>query len=256
MSIYKQIAEQQNVEDYEASCEKMINMIEQAYQLLAAAKEIEQQSIPNSLASELDIKLPSIERVKHQIWRQAWRQAFDKTGLSQMMDRQAIADFDKALAKEPPEFTEANVRATFIEMSSKADKMFQRGVVDVFRNLAGRYRTHSNEPFKIPQKIIMRYMVSPVMRNFSIQHGMASDRVNDIDRVIKTLDGKRHEPRALEAEMNRQWCHADVFENEYYIAKPHKNNNLHLTFKRQDLLDRMNDLISDYYGSHTLAGGA
>jgi len=38
-----------------------------------------------------------------------------------------------------------------------------------------------------------------------------------------------------------------VFEDSYYRAKAFRNGNLHLEFKRSDLLDKLNEQIADYY---------
>lgn len=179
-----------------------------------------------------------------------WRRAFDLTGFKQLMDAEAVADFDRSLTPKPPEFSNANIRATFIDLHGKAGAMFRRGIVNVFRYLSDDYKTNSNEPFRIGRKVVMTWMVGPSFkRGLQIRYGMPSDKMNDIDRIIKTLDGKQFKPRDLEYAINTALEKREVFEDDYYRVKGFKNGNMHIEFKREDLLDGLNDQIAEHYGN-------
>src|SRR5699024_2213483 len=80
----------------------------------------------------------------------------------------------------------------------------------------------------------------------------ATDTFDDIDRVFKTLDGEKYEPRSLEAAMNADWGEREPYEDAYYKATAYKNSNVHMTFKGADLLAQVNDLIANYYGSQAV----
>lgn len=191
-------------------------------------------------------------QIRRELDRRMWRRAFDLTGFKQLMDAKAIKEFEDSLEKVVPEFTEGTIRATFLELHQTAGEMFRRGVFNVFRHLSDGYRTNQKEPFRIGRKIIT-YMVTPAMRGgLEIRHGQPSDRLNDIDRVFKTLDEKPFTPRGLETEMNAALKQKEVFENEYYRAKGFRNGNMHLEFKRLDLLDKLNEQIAEYYGENVL----
>ena len=190
----------------------------------------------------------SSERVQAELDASMWRRAFDLTGFKQLMDAQAVAEFEKSLSPKPPEFTEANIRSTFIDLHGKSRDMFRRGVVNVFRYLSDDYKTNSNEPFRIGRKVVMTWMVGPSFkRGLQIRYGMPSDKMNDIDRIIKTLDGKQFKPRDLEYAINTALEKREVFEDEYYRVKGFKNGNMHIEFKRDDLLDGLNDQIAEHY---------
>ena len=81
----------------------------------------------------------SHERVQAELDASMWRRAFDLTGFKQLMDAQAVAEFERSLTPKPPEFTEANIRSTFIALHGDAKAMFRRGVVNVFRYLSDDY---------------------------------------------------------------------------------------------------------------------
>lgn len=193
------------------------------------------------------------ERVRWELDCSMWRRAFDLTGFKQLMDAEAVAEFEKGLSPHPPEFTEANIRATFIDLQSKSGEMFRRGVVNVFRYLSDDYRTNAAEPFRIGRKVVMSWMVGPSFkRGLRVRYGQPSDKLNDIDRVFKTLDGKQFQPRSLESAMNAAFEQKEVFEDDYYRAKAFKNSNLHVEFKRLDLLDKVNEQIAEHYADGAL----
>lgn len=195
----------------------------------------------------------SHEQVTRELDRALWRRAFDLTGFKQLMDAEAVAEFERSLHPAPPEFTDANIRATFIDLHQKSGTMFRRGIVNVFRYLSDDYKTNSAEAFRIGRKCIMSWMVGPSFkRGLQIKIG-SGDKLNDIDRIIKTVDGKQFKPRELEYAMNAAFERGEVYECEYYRAKAFKNGNLHLEFKRLDLLDGLNDQIAEHYADGALA---
>jgi hypothetical protein len=192
-------------------------------------------------------------KVRRELDDRMWRRAFDITGFKQLMDADAVAEFEKSLCPEPPEFTEETIRATFIDLQISAGHMFRRGVFNVFRYLSDSYRTNAREPFRIGRKVVMTCMIRPSFGcGLCIRSGTSSDKLNDLDRVVQTLDGKQYHSRTLESEMNLAFSQDEIFENEYYRAKAFKNGNLHVEFKRLDLLDKVNEQIAEFYADGAL----
>lgn len=180
--------------------------------------------------------------------RMYWRQSFDHTGLMQLLDAQSKRKFDRDLQENPPAFTIENVQSSFLDLSQNAEKMFADGVVNVFRRLSGNYKT--NDGFKIVDKVVMSGMVEARWsRGLQLRHGTGQDEINDIDRVFKTFDGKRYVERALSCAMNNAIQDGGYYEDEYFAAKAYKNGNLHLKFKRADLVERVNLIIAKRYGA-------
>lgn len=194
------------------------------------------------------------ERARRELDERLWRRAFDLTGFKQLMDAQAVAEFEKSLNPATPEFTDATIRATFIDLQLKSGDMFRRGIFNIFRYLSDDYRTNAKEPFRIGRKVVMSYMVEMSFRKgLRLRYGQyASDRLNDMDRVFQTLDGAQFQPRTLEAAMNASFEEKQVFENDFYRAKAFKNGNMHLEFKRLDLLDKVNEQIAEFYADGAL----
>lgn len=203
--------------------------------------------------------VPKLEcaEFKKKLDQNLWRHAFTKIGLHQYMDAKAKEELDKDLEKNVPEFTMDNVKETLLTAAQSADKMFARGIVNVFHGLSKEHKTNSNSPFSINPKAIIRYMVRGNYSGGLVLncYGTYTEKINDIDRVMKTLDGKKHQPRELECSINAAWSKSPfIYEDGYYRAKGFKNGNIHLEFKRQDLLDKANMIIAKYYGENNLVG--
>lgn len=180
--------------------------------------------------------------------RMYWRKSFNHTGLMQLLDARSKETFDRELNANPPAFNLKNVQASFLELSQKADVMFEDGVVNVFKRLSGNY--HTNDAFRIGDRIVMTNMIEPRWkRGLQLRYGMAEDEINDVDRVYKHLDAKRHEARALSNAMNNTLQNTNRYEDEYFEAKAYKNGNLHLRFKRTDLTEQVNRIIAKRFGA-------
>lgn len=189
-------------------------------------------------------------RVQAELDASMWRRAFDLTGFKQLMDAQAVAEFERSLSPKPPEFTEANIRSTFIDLHGKSAEMFRRGVVNVFRNLSDDYKTNANEPFRIGRKLVMTYMTNKAFGGgLELNYGGSRDRLNDIDRVVRTLGGMTFVAGALPTSVDRSLKLGHVHECELYRAKGFKNGNLHFEFMRKDLLDLLNEEIAEHYAN-------
>jgi hypothetical protein len=252
MSIFTNVALPTTLTDLLRGRDDALRLIADARQVLALAK-----GVLDPLGAYLmprGAQMPECEaRIRCELDCSMWRRAFDLTGFKQLMDAQAVAEFERSLSPKPPEFTEANIRSTFIDLQNQAGHLFRRGVVNVFRYLSDDYKTNAREPFRIGRKVVMGYMVQPAFRGgLQVRHGNSSDKLNDIDRVFKTLDGKQFNPRALESAINAALGAGPVFEDDYFKVRGFKNGNMHVEFKRADLLDKVNEQIAEHYADGAL----
>lgn len=123
--------------------------------------------------------------------------------------------------------------------------MFERGVLQCFQRLSWNYST--NEPFKFGKRIIVRYLLSQGSSNYHV-----TNELDDLTRVFSVLDGEpepdhRHGMSSLISNSQRQ--RKTEAENCYFHLRWFKNGNGHLTFKRADLVDRMNLILAKHYPS-------
>lgn len=186
--------------------------------------------------------LPEAENINSEIDRKAWRKLISVTGFSQIFDAVAMDAFDKALDNNPPEFTEANALATIERLSADAGMMFSRGLVSIFKRLSGEYKSHS--AFKVQKKMIIKNL-----RGWSGVAHDKTDMINDLDRVLCGLTSREYKPYALVGNLtNAIQKHGGEYEDSYISCKFFMNGNAHIVIKEQGLIDRINDIIADWYG--------
>lgn len=236
--------------------EHVLARVEQAYALLQAANDdFEAAGISVGLPWDIQrlLRHEPMGKVRQYVDRQIWQHAFDLTGFRQLMDTQAEREFYESLEKDPPEFIEGNVRATFLSLAQQKEMLFVRGMVNVLRALSRHHRTNTTSPFRVNERAILCGILatkwSPLQ--LYVRHGQ---RLNDIDRVFKILDGKPHVPRSLECAINACFeSRETVYEDSFYQIKGFLNGNIHIRFKRKDLLEEANRLIARFFQDEALA---
>jgi hypothetical protein len=175
----------------------------------------------------------------------AWQYLMSESGLRSLMDSDARKKWDESVrAGEVPEFTEANVRSTFGMLHDARGEMFERGVIACFKGLAWDYKT--NLPQKFGKRIVMTYLTG--------WHSYEKcNQLDDLMRVLSILDGKPEPDHRngistlLAGACNGYKRENGTFENDYLSIRTFKNTNGHITFKRPDLVERMNKIIAKHY---------
>lgn len=177
----------------------------------------------------------------------AWQYLMHESGLRSLMDAEARKKWDESVrAGDVPEFNEPNVRSTFGMLHDARGEMFERGVISCFKGLSWDYKT--NLPQKFGKRIVMTYLTG--WHSYEKQN-----QLDDLMRVLSILDGKPEPDHrggigallrsgGLDSAYPRK---VGEVENEYMAIRTFKNTNGHITFKRLDLVDRMNRIIAKHY---------
>jgi hypothetical protein len=194
-----------------------------------------------------------------------WSEVLARTGLEQMMDQQARAEWRTQLDElTMPAFTEANVLATFTALAGQRDEIFERGILNVFRKLSWNYKT--NDPVRFGKRLVVTYACEHFTRRtkagklrtdcYGPTHTFAA-KLDDLVRVFSVLDGKP-EPASDQgawALLRRQdWMTSDSDATTkdaelhgYLRFRGFKNGNAHITFLRLDLIDELNRILAKHY---------
>jgi len=183
--------------------------------------------------------------------RSIWRDQMQKSGMISLMDAQARKQWDNNLEGDDiPEISEANILSTFEQLhNSKAD-VFERGIINVFKGLSWDYKT--NSPCCFGKKIIVNNLVDYNRWGFRLNGGWRRDQLADLERMMNLLDGKaipenRHDVTARLGEHISQQRTSNIFEDEYFSIRYFQKGSAHITFKRPDLIERMNDIIAKHH---------
>lgn len=191
--------------------------------------------------------------ITRNIDRSIWRDLMKKSGMLSLMDAQAKDQWYNSLEKDDiPEISEENILSTFEQLHRNKDEVFERGVINVFRRLSWDFKT--NSPCKFGKKIIVTGLVKFDSWGFSLNWGWQCDRLTDLERMLTILDGQPI-PDNREDISRRlgDYIHARRgsahYEDEMFVIKYFQKGTAHITFKRPELVDKLNDIIAKHFPS-------
>jgi hypothetical protein len=184
--------------------------------------------------------------------RQAWATLVRMTDLESLMDKAAKDQLRQQLQETVPEVTEDNVWATLQQFAADADMIFKRGIANTFTKLDRRFRSHDG--WKIGGRVILTHCFDGI--GYFSYGANVRDTLHDIDRTFQVLDGKAG-PDIINGivaavERGRQGGYGSrqsMHESEYFRIRCYINGNAHVWFKRDDLVNKVNKLLGDYYGA-------
>ncbi|HAF1420907.1 TPA: DUF4942 domain-containing protein [Salmonella enterica] len=193
----------------------------------------------------------AMKAITRNLDRSIWRDLMKKSGMLAIMDAQARDQWYNSLEKDDiPAVSEANILSTFEQLHQSKDEVFERGVINVFKGLSWDYK--SNSPCKFGRKIIVTGLVKYDRWGFGLNWGWQRDRLADLERMLMLLDGKPVPDNR--ADVTRQLddhIHENRGSNSYedgmFKIKYFKKGTAHITFKRPELVDRLNDIIARHH---------
>ena len=192
--------------------------------------------------------MPTITR---NIDRSIWRDLMLKSGMLALMDAQARDQWHKNLEEgDLPAISEANILSTFKQLHLNKRDVFERGIINVFKGLSWDYKT--NSPCCFGKKIIINNLVTHNRWGFSLNWGWRRDQLTDLERMLFLLDGKpipdnRGDISTRLMEHIRDNPAKEAYEDEFFSIRYFQKGTAHLTFKRPELIEKMNDIIAKYY---------
>ena len=234
--------------DYERAVKLGIGHLKDAFRCHELAEEAFKVIGEHVYPSQFKYRSMNLEEAIDHVNRAAWRKLMSVTGLSNTFDAEAMSEFDKGLEQKPViEFTSKNVMATIQKLSSEQGVMFSRGLVTLFKSLSGNYK--SNSAFKVKR----RSVVSRVLcTRWGGLRNEASHTCNDLERVLCGLTGREFKPYTMWGEWLEQNNIGEDYEDDFILVKFFQNGNGHLYIKDDKLLNRINDVIADWYGDRTI----
>lgn len=174
-----------------------------------------------------------------------------KSGMMALMDAQARDQWHKNLEEgDLPAISEANILSTFEQLHWNKMDVFERGIINVFKGLSWDYKT--NSPCSFGKKIIVNNLVTHSRWGFSLNWGWRRDQLADLERMLFLLNGKpipdnRGDVTTRLMEHIRDNPSKDVYEDDFFSIRYFKKGTAHITFKRCDLTEKMNDIVAKHY---------
>lgn len=199
-------------------------------------------------------------KAREAVDRGVWSDVIHACGFSRLMDKTEHERFRAALYESPPEATVENLEATLTRLMEDREAIFKRGIATAFSKLDRRFRSHDG--FKIGSRIVLSRMFQ--LSGFWNHHSKHDETLIDIERAFYLLDHKPQPDRlggiygtvmSARQEAGPSWsAQAFTAEDEYFRIRVFKNGNAHLSFKKPELVHRVNMLLADYYGAALGAG--
>lgn len=253
------------IEELAGHRQRALELYSAAMDLIARANEAHNKAAPSySFGAMFKLRGDAsrsyenctLEEITRDIDRRMWRSIMQATNLLGLMDAKERKEFEDQVDKNPPPATPENMAATCARLMDDADSIFRRGLVNAFARLCRDYK--SNDGFKVGPKTVIAYAFSVYKYGNRCEIGYFNKdaEIADIDRAVHVLDGKLYErdsPTSLvqqlrNAKVDRTFSGFEAV-TPYWKARAYLNGNLHLSFRDEDLRNRVNSMIAEHYGA-------
>lgn len=180
-----------------------------------------------------------------------WDSLMSQTGMYTLMSAKQRDEWDKQLSgKDMPAVTLDNVLATFRELNAGKAGTFTQGIIDVFKQLSWDYKT--NNPCKFGKRIVISSLLC--VRRYGVSFSCESHaKIDDLARPFYVLEGRNvpdyrvSDGARLDEFFSANGFNGEIFEGDYFTVRYFKKGSAHITFKRPELVEQLNDLVASQY---------
>jgi hypothetical protein len=190
--------------------------------------------------------------------KDAWRILIQRMELRRVLSIKRAAELDKQLetGEGLPEIEEKQILAMLEGTLNSIPQLIEEAVKEVFDWLRP-YRSEyvTNQKWEVGRKVIISYAVSRFGSKTWSTNYNREQNIRALDNVFHALDGKgtiksnrgplvdaiNACPKSVSIE-DAATVPVDRGETEYFKFKCFQNQNLHLEFKRMDLVTRLNQV--------------
>lgn len=259
------LANRMTIEEMTASYEKAIKLVKLGYDTLDRAQQILESAFGNKYGRFNTVgRFPydsGLENIELNLRRQAWTSIIGRLNIRSMMSIKAVEELDKKLddvnKKNLAEITTQNVIDILLGYQQSSSDLIHDVVREVYTFLRpGDMKPHWNqEPLRTNQKngkydlggkvILIGVLEHGYAGNFDVR-GSSGDKLNQVDKLFHVMDGKSYNHNSYNSPLVTA-IRTGVGEGEtdYFKFKCCANRNLHLWFKRMDLVKLLNQYAND-----------
>ncbi len=256
----RELANRQTIEDLVATYERAVAGIRAGFARVSQAEKeltaaFDSGSFPYTFSVRDKYNRHAIDFEKPEdcvavLKREVWKCLVDRLEVRRMCSVKRAAEIDRQLeTDELPEVTVENVLAWARGVQDALPDMLQEAVEEVFdwlRPHGTRYKT--NTEFEIGQRVILAWVIDDTsyQDKFRVNHRYNAELVA-LENVFSGLDGRGTVAKGswqseLADAINTTPLDVGRGETRYFKFKCFRNRNLHLEFKRPDLVDKLNQI--------------
>lgn len=175
----------------------------------------------------------------------AWKMAISHLGIDRYLTHSVRKLFNQHVqAQTEYDFTEENIYEAVKLLVSNHKTVLDECLAEVFKYLTNAYAVKnwkSNSPGKVNKKVILN-----CISNYGGIDYHSKDRINDIDRVLCCLSGLKYENVNKICDAVSSYSYDDT-ESEFFFIKIFKTGTMHLRFKDEKLLEKLNLEASRFF---------
>jgi hypothetical protein len=237
----------QLVESYQKACKE----VQAAWKLLYRAEERSGDALPKNHYGECG---DAINRTLHEMKRGVWRKVINMLNVRQMMSTKQAEKLDKQLheewnyhmdrREELPEITVVNIWQTIKGLSDNLPQFQTEAIQEAFdhiRRCSDGYKS-TDGMFKVGEKAVLTWIVESNWNGGGMRVTYSSEqRMRVVENAFRLLEGKGP-AQTNKCELSEKLQAGNEGETEYYRFRAFKNRNLHIWFKRMDLVAKLNEI--------------
>lgn len=195
--------------------------------------------------SHRDYDLEDWAAIMKEVKKSVWRVLVDRMELRRVMSIKRMAELDKQIDKGEglPDITVQNLYAMIDSTLEQLPVLIEEAAREVFDWLRPGSYYKTNQVFEIGRKVVISYAVELnwAGTSFRVDYNREQN-LRALDNVFMMMDGKgtiKTYQGPLGDAINQSGP-VGVGETDYFKFKCYKNRNLHLEFKRLDLVEKLN----------------
>jgi len=192
----------------------------------------------------------AVEDTIRKMRRDAWYIIVERLELRRMMSVRAWSELQKKLdhEKEVPPITREMVDAFARQYLDSLEDMLSDAVAEVFEFLRSRNGLYKrNSQLEVPKRVVLSSVIDagffkgsrlyPLKVHYSREQDLVA-----LENVFNALDGKGQINKANASVLSAAVRANPVGQTDLFEYRACQNGNLHLTFKREDLLAKLNQI--------------
>jgi len=186
----------------------------------------------------------TVENIRKKLKADTWLSLVRTSGIDEVMTEKTRRIFEQEVERDKtPEITAENIIKVLSRFTSNVPVFAKEFVEDAVRALHPRFsKLKTNKRLEIEKKVIVEYGVEFFCGSFVLSM-CGKKTLKTIDNAFHLLDGKgvAKYPDDLVTQVKQALIDKKgTCETEYFSCKWYRNGNIHVAFKRLDLVEQLN----------------
>lgn len=240
-----EIAHQLTVESIVEKRDQVISLFNHGVDSINKALELSKE-IDSNGAHLAGWRKVNVNEFRKGFDRKIWRYLFEISGTSHLMNADQKAEFEKTMENDVPEIKVETIEATLSVAKRERGETFVKGLVGTLQGVCSAYK--SNKSFVINKKLIFSGLSGHGQYAEVMKHRMV-----DIERMIHIANNEMPPEVGLSNSLYGMIGKSDSKEFKYFTVKTFLNGNAHLIVNCNGTLNKLNNMIADYYQGNAIA---